>query len=338
MAKHKAPTEVTLVPTEERRGFALWVERNWKLAAALAAVLTIAILSVQYLGQKKELAKDESWARLSRAIDGAARGSIVGDSSAVRAAVTELTGTIAAPWSRFVLALSLQVERKFEDSVQALEELRSTSPDSFLVKERYVFSEDPTPRSLVEQMVRVAGEQASWQAAHPTLFANPAAAADAPKVRIRTDKGNIQVVLYPDQAPLHVENFLELCRAGFYDGTKFHRLTQGVVEGGDPNTKTGDPSTWGQGSNGGSISPEPNQLFHFEGALSAAKTSAGGDSSDCQFRITSVPAHHLDEGFTVFGQVVEGLDVVRAIAEGEVVDTVRFQPAAPVGVQGTDVL
>ncbi|MCX7830630.1 MAG: peptidylprolyl isomerase, partial [Acidobacteria bacterium] len=71
-------------------------------------------------------------------------------------------------------------------------------------------------------------------------------------VVFETDYGKIVFEFFPDKAPNHVKNFIELAKSGFYNGTKFHRVVPGfMIQGGDPNTKTGDPSSWGTGGNYG---------------------------------------------------------------------------------------
>mgnify|MGYP005754778345 CR=1 FL=1 len=141
-------------------------------------------------------------------------------------------------------------------------------------------------------------------------------------VTIETPQGEIKLVLFED-TPKHRENFLKLAKEGFYDGTTFHRVIDGfMIQGGDPNTKDDDPSNDGSGNPGYTIPAEINpQHKHVRGAVAAART---GDhvnpqraSSGSQFYI--VENHDgtpmLDQAYTVFGQVVDGLDVVDKIAE-----------------------
>lgn len=141
-------------------------------------------------------------------------------------------------------------------------------------------------------------------------------------VTIETPQGEIKLVLFED-TPQHRENFLKLAKEGFYDGTTFHRVIDGfMIQGGDPNTKDDDPSNDGSGNPGYTIPAEINpQHKHVRGAVAAART---GDhvnpqraSSGSQFYI--VENHDgtpmLDEAYTVFGQVVDGFDVVDKIAE-----------------------
>jgi cyclophilin family peptidyl-prolyl cis-trans isomerase len=130
--------------------------------------------------------------------------------------------------------------------------------------------------------------------------------------------GTIRLRFFPDQAPRHVENFKKLAGEGFYDGTTFHRVSPGfMIQGGDPNSKDPDPANDGLGSPGYSLDPEPSALRHVEGSLSMAQ-GEGKSSSGSQFFI--VLRDHddwktqLDGQFTVFGEVVDGLEVARKIA------------------------
>lgn len=127
---------------------------------------------------------------------------------------------------------------------------------------------------------------------------------------IETDRGTIVCDLYPEDAPKTVARIKELCRTGFYDGLTFHRVVPGfVVQGGDPK---GD----GTGGSGAHLPAESNSRKHVEGALARAGGSEP-DSSDSQFFISLGRHSHLDGEFTIFGQVVTGMSVVRRIQKGD---------------------
>jgi cyclophilin family peptidyl-prolyl cis-trans isomerase len=141
-------------------------------------------------------------------------------------------------------------------------------------------------------------------------------------VTIETPHGEIKLVLFED-TPKHRENFLKLAKEGYYTGTTFHRVIDGfMIQGGDPNSKDDDPRNDGSGNPGYTIPAEINPKHkHVRGALAAARQ---GDmvnpqraSSGSQFYI--VENHDgtpmLDEAYTVFGQVVDGLNVIDKIAE-----------------------
>jgi len=138
--------------------------------------------------------------------------------------------------------------------------------------------------------------------------------AKAPHVLIKTKFGDMDVVLFPDLAPKHVESFLKLAKSGFYNGTIFHRIIPGfMIQGGDPLTK--DPanrSRYGTGGPGYTVPAEFNKVAHEKGILSAART-ADPNSAGSQFFIMVDKAPHLDGQYTVFGEIVKGLDVAETI-------------------------
>ena len=133
-----------------------------------------------------------------------------------------------------------------------------------------------------------------------------------------TARGPIRVELLPDQAPLTVANFVNLARRGFYDGLGFHRvIADFMVQGGCPEGS-------GRGGPGYRFEDETgNGVRHERGVLSMANAGPGTNGS--QFFITHVPCGWLDGKHTVFGKVVEGLDVVDAIAQGDAIHSVKIE-------------
>ena len=130
---------------------------------------------------------------------------------------------------------------------------------------------------------------------------------------IETKFGNIELNFFPDVAPEHVNNFIELAKKGFYDGTTFHRVIPGfMIQGGDPNSKDADKSKHGMGGPGHTIKAEFNEKPHKRGALSMAR-SAHPDSAGSQFFICVADANFLDRQYSVFGEVVSGIEAVDAI-------------------------
>ena len=130
---------------------------------------------------------------------------------------------------------------------------------------------------------------------------------------IETKFGNIELKFFPDVAPNHVNNFIELAKKGFYDGTTFHRVIPGfMIQGGDPNSKNPDKSMHGMGGPGYTIKAEFNDKPHKRGTLSMAR-SADPDSAGSQFFICVADAPFLNRQYTVFGEVVSGMDVADKI-------------------------
>src|SRR5512135_1352538 len=130
---------------------------------------------------------------------------------------------------------------------------------------------------------------------------------------IETKFGNIELKFFPEVAPNHVNNFIELAKKGFYDGTTFHRVIPGfMIQGGDSNSKDPDKSKHGMGGPGYTIKAEFNSKPHKRGTLSMAR-AANPDSAGSQFFICVADAPSLDRQYTVFGEVVSGMDVVDKI-------------------------
>jgi len=130
---------------------------------------------------------------------------------------------------------------------------------------------------------------------------------------IETKLGNIELEFFPDVAPNHVQNFVNLAKAGFYDGTTFHRVIPDfMIQGGDPNSRDQDKSRHGMGGPGHTIKAEFNKKQHKRGTLSMAR-SAHPDSAGSQFFICVADAPFLDGQYTVFGEVVSGIATLDAI-------------------------
>ena len=130
---------------------------------------------------------------------------------------------------------------------------------------------------------------------------------------IETTLGNIELGFLVSKAPRHVKNFKKLAAKGFYDGTTFHRVIPGfMIQGGDPNTKTGDRSTHGMGGPGYTIKAEFSSTPHTRGVLSMAR-SQDPDSAGSQFFVVVKDSSFLDNQYTVFGRVTKGMEVVDKI-------------------------
>ncbi|UCG79530.1 MAG: peptidylprolyl isomerase [Nitrospirota bacterium] len=134
---------------------------------------------------------------------------------------------------------------------------------------------------------------------------------------IKTKLGTIKLKFFPDVAPNHVDNFIELAKKGFYDGTVFHRVIPNfMIQGGDPNSKDENRARHGLGGPGYTVKAEFSKRSHKRGTLSMAR-SAHPDSAGSQFFICVADTPHLDGQYSVFGEVVEGLDVADKIVSLE---------------------
>ena len=133
-----------------------------------------------------------------------------------------------------------------------------------------------------------------------------------------TSRGPIKIELYPDKAPLTVANFVSLAKRGFYDGLDFHRvIADFMIQGGCPEGS-------GRGGPGYRFEDETtNGVRHERGVLSMA--NAGPNTNGSQFFITHVPTPWLDGKHTVFGKVTEGLDVVDAVKQGDLITKVTIE-------------
>ncbi|HEX8145084.1 MAG TPA: peptidylprolyl isomerase [Pyrinomonadaceae bacterium] len=139
---------------------------------------------------------------------------------------------------------------------------------------------------------------------------------------VTTDKGRFMIELLPDDAPLTVDNFVQLARRGYFNNVTFHRVVPNfVIQGGDPR---GD----GNGGPGHQIRCEINQVEYERGAVGMALS--GKDTGGSQWFVTHSPQPHLDGGYTVFGRVAEGMEVVDSIERGDLIRSISIvEGAAP---------
>lgn len=159
---------------------------------------------------------------------------------------------------------------------------------------------------------------------------------------VTTSKGTIRVQLDCEGAPIHVANFCELASSGFYDDLKFHRYVPNfVIQGGCPNTRdmtaqevaAGMPGPDGMPGTGGpgyrikeEFTTNPHNS-HVDGALAMAR-SQDPNSAGSQFYFCLGPQHMLDSGYTVFGATLEGMDVIAALRQGDVIESIRIESAS----------
>ena len=341
MAQHKAPTAVTFATPENRTGLGPFVQRYWKLGVFVAAAITAAIIYMAYARQEGKKVLESGWDALNRVAKVSENSPLVYDADAaeILAGEPSLRGTAAGAWSLWIAAAQASEAGQWDKAIQALNELKQQYPNHRLVTEKQPLGADGASISMVDELLRRYETQKVWRAAHADMFANPEPPADSPKVRIKTDKGDIVVVLYAKEAPKHVENFLKLSKEGFYANTKFHRVVRNfMIQGGDPNSKADDRTTWGQGGPGYKVDREENNLHLFTGVLAAAKQSGDVQSSGSQFFIMAADKLSLDGQYVAFGRVVEGMDVVHTIEQSEVEPTSADRPVNPAVLLSTEVL
>jgi peptidyl-prolyl cis-trans isomerase B (cyclophilin B) len=158
---------------------------------------------------------------------------------------------------------------------------------------------------------------------------------------IKTSAGEMVVEFWPDVAPKTVENFKNLAKKGFYDGTAFHRIVQGfMIQGGDPLTKDAKREReWGTGGPGHTVKAEFNDRSHQRGVLSMARSS-DPDSAGSQFFICLADASFLDGKYTAFGKLVKGDDVLGKIGATPVATSSsgeKSKPLTRVGVESVTI-
>jgi cyclophilin family peptidyl-prolyl cis-trans isomerase len=336
MAKHKVPTQVTVAPLFEKSELEKFVDRL-KVPAGVVLIAVVGwVLYKNFAEQAEQATLDRGWETLlSGTTPDPYTRLPAAEPEKLQALADDLVGHDSGPWARLLEAQAKLEKRDFEGSLAALDALRREYPNHSLVVAVQPLADGSTGTVVGHLEAMVRGQQA-WEAEHPELFTAVLPPEGSPQVQVKTGAGVIEVALFRDKAPQHVENFLKLCAEGFYDGTRFHRVQPNfMIQGGDPNSKGDDRTTWGQGGPGHTIPAEPNGLYHFRGVLSAAKKSGETESSGSQFFITTGPAHHLDGEHTVFGAVVSGMEVVDAIAAVPLSPGTADQPLQPVAIEST---
>lgn len=211
-----------------------------------------------------------------------------------------------------LMADCLFAEHQFDEALALLESIPesaiSTARKSEF-EERKKFNREIISAWGQEQLIRQKEEQAD----------------DLPRVMMVTSRGPITLELFENEAPNTVANFISLIEKGFYNTSKFHRvLPNFMAQGGDPFSKPGGTGTPGMGDPGYFIPDEigrDDHRKHFTGSLSMAKTEAP-NTGGCQFFLTVTPTPHLDGKHTVFGRVLEGLDIVRSLQQDDVIQLV----------------
>ena len=180
---------------------------------------------------------------------------------------------------------------------------------------------DAQPANTTEaatDTVATAAPTATTPAAEPaatgTEQEKPMSAYENKVAELHTTAGEIDIRFYPAEAPKHVKNFIDLAEKGFYNGTKFHRVIPGfMIQGGDPNTISGDPNTWGTGGAPTNVPAEFNSISHKRGIVSMARAQ-DPNSASSQFFIVVKDSPFLDRQYTAFGEVTSGMEVADKIA------------------------
>lgn len=201
----------------------------------------------------------------------------------------------------------------------------SPSPSLLLNTPTGATAESPTPIPLLSPLPGSSADSSIPSPSPSPVVSNlnPDLTTDAnglskATVIMSTHQGIIKFKFYPNDAPKTVHRIIELINAGFYNGLTFHRVVPGfVIQGGDP---VGN----GTGGSGQKLAPEFNGRRHVPGAMAMAR-AADPTSADSQFYISLGTHPHLDRQYTVFAQVIEGLDVAKKIQVGDKMETLVIQ-------------
>ncbi len=136
-----------------------------------------------------------------------------------------------------------------------------------------------------------------------------------PFATVDTSEGQFTIELLPDVAPAHVERFVTLARAGFYYNTTFHRvIADTLIQGGDPKSKDADPYNDGTGNTGTFLDAEFSELPFERGTVAMARQQTNKNSASCQFFVTLKRIEGWDGEYTIFGKVVDGIEVIEKMA------------------------
>ena len=221
----------------------------------------------------------------------------------------------------FILFCGAQCARKLAEFDKA---------EAFLQKAKQASGEKPGGMPEFTNMLEKERQQFNDELAKR---ASEAAADDLPRIRLETSKGPIVIELFENEAPNTVANFIALVERGFYNGTKFHRVIGGFMAQG------GDPTGTGGGGPGYSVPCEtevPGARKHFLGSLSMAH--AGKDTGGSQFFLTFGPVEHLDGKHTVFGRIIEGLEVLPKLLRTQTPEGQPLVGIVPDGIVKAEVI
>ncbi|MDG1491077.1 MAG: peptidylprolyl isomerase [Planctomycetota bacterium] len=331
MAKHKAATEITIAQ-EEQSAFATLVFKYKWPALSVLAVASAAVLYTQSASQAATESDRAVWGELYEA-------NTSDDRVATLEALTAKnpSATVSA-WAYMDLAQTHLLKREYGEATVALQSAQELSP-ALLGALEFPIGPDGSGQSLLAHLEASVAQEAAWTLEHPSIFENPPLPENSPRVELMTNLGPIIVGLESAAAPGHSANFLTLVKEGYYNGTRFHRVQPGgFIQGGDPNSRDEDASTWGLGGPDKTVPAEESGLIHAEGVLAAAKVSGAVNSSGSQFYLTASPQYQFDGNYVVYGRVLEGLDLVKDASNAEIREDKAETPVEPVTIISSRIL
>lgn len=322
------------VPEEEERS-PLDVALEYK-TPIIVGLLTIAVvvLVVVIFRNMAEAKEAESWSR-TKALRGEAvqainmnqfmaqrmRTTVKGArESALRnleAQADEYVDFSVHPWLLYYKARLYEKMDRLADARDALAELTDRYKDhTFTNPAAGLTNEKPLVDELRQRLLK----RAEFEAKYGKPFSKrPQPQPGLSATLTIKGYGDIKLGFFTEVAPVHVANFLYLAREGYLDGTTFHRITPFCIQGGDANSKDDDPKNDGLGDPGWQVEKEIrlNPALHTRGTLSAAAQGVMEPDSGSQFFICTQNSKFLDGGYTPYGEVLEGMDVVAKIAQAK---------------------
>ena len=199
--------------------------------------------------------------------------------------------------------------------VYSSDSFRSNTPGLFFAVLIYEVNHNYVPKTTSDPYNEIVENEEKFSIKTPMTNTTMTSNNESKLAVLDTAQGPVTMEFFPDVAPIHVSNFEKLAESGFYNGTTFHRIVKGfVIQGGDPNTKNStNMAAWGTGDPGYKIEAEFSNIPHNRGIVSMARSS-DPDSAGSQFFIVLNDSRFLDNQYTVFGRVVNGMDVVDKIA------------------------
>ena len=199
--------------------------------------------------------------------------------------------------------------------VYSSDSFRSNTPGLFFAVLIYEVNHNYVPQTTSDPYNEIVENEEKFSINSSMTNTNMTSNNESKLALLDTAQGPITMEFFPNVAPVHVSNFEKLAESGFYNGTIFHRIVKGfVIQGGDPNTKNStNMAAWGTGDPGYKIEAEFSNTPHNRGIVSMARSS-DPDSAGSQFFIVLNDSRFLDNQYTVFGRVVNGMDVVDKIA------------------------
>jgi dolichyl-diphosphooligosaccharide--protein glycosyltransferase len=199
--------------------------------------------------------------------------------------------------------------------VYSSDSFKSNTPGLFFAVLIYEVNHNYVPKTTSDPYNEIVENEEKFSINTPMTNTTMTSNNESKLAVLDTAQGPITMEFFPDVAPIHVSNFEKLAESGFYNDTTFHRIVKGfVIQGGDPNTKNStNMAAWGTGDPGYKIEAEFSNIPHNRGIVSMARSS-DPDSAGSQFFIVLNDSRFLDNQYTVFGRVVNGMDVVDKIA------------------------